>query len=350
MGNSAFSQQLLGWWDEYGRKDLPWQHPRSPYRVWVSEIMLQQTQVKTVIPYFNRFIDRFPDIQSLANATTDEVLASWSGLGYYARARNLQKAAKICVTDHSAKLPRDPQALLALPGIGESTANAIYSQAYDRPAVILDGNVKRVLARYLAIDGWPGKSDIHKKLWNIAEELLPKNRGADYSQAIMDLGATLCTRSRPACELCPVRENCMAYEQDTVALFPAKRPRLKVANKSFQMLILINGDGEILLERRPPSGIWGGLWSLPADDDGRCLQQRLAIKTSELQPLPILKHQLTHIQMSIQPLIGLTEPVAKSVECTSDQGWFGQDEWPNLGLPKPVRQLLETHWRIVQHD
>jgi A/G-specific adenine glycosylase len=350
LSEGAFSQQLLGWWNKHGRKDLPWQHPRNPYRVWVSEIMLQQTQVKTVIPYFNRFIERFPDIQSLANATTDEVLASWSGLGYYARARNLQKAAKICISDHSAKLPSEPQDLLALPGIGESTANAIYSQAHDVPAVILDGNVKRVLARYFAIDGWPGKSDIHKKLWNIAADLLPKNRGADYSQAIMDLGATLCTRSRPACGQCPVQKNCMAYKQDTVALFPSRRPRLKVAKKSFQMLILINGNGEVLLERRPPSGIWGGLWSLPADDDGRCLRQRLGIETAELQPLPSLRHQLTHVLMSIQPLIGHSVPVAEGVECTSDQGWFGQDEWPNLGLPKPVRQLLETQWRMVEHD
>ncbi|HEY5775067.1 MAG TPA: A/G-specific adenine glycosylase, partial [Xanthomonadales bacterium] len=193
----SFSEQLLGWWDKHGRKDLPWQHPRTAYHVWVAEIMLQQTQVKTVIPYFDRFIERFPDIQSLAAVSTDEVLAHWSGLGYYARARNLLKTAKICMETHAGQLPPTPQELGALPGIGESTANAIYSQANDKPAVILDGNVKRVLARYFAIAGWPGKSTIHKQMWKTAEQLLPAKRGADYTQAIMDLGATLCTRTKP---------------------------------------------------------------------------------------------------------------------------------------------------------
>jgi A/G-specific adenine glycosylase len=350
LHDSAFSGPLLAWWDKHGRKDLPWQHPRSPYRVWVSEIMLQQTQVKTVIPYFENFIERFTDFQIQANATTDEVLSMWSGLGYNARARNLQKAAKICVSDHQAKLPKQPQALLALPGIGESTANAIYSQAHDIPAVILDGNVKRVLSRYFAVEGWPGKSDIHKKLWGIAESLLPENRGADYSQATMDLGATLCTRSKPACSECPVQKNCKAFLHNTVALYPGKRPRLKVTQKSFQMLIIFNKDGNVLLERRPPTGIWGGLWSLPADDDGRLLEQRLGVEISELRSLPEIKHQLTHIQMHIQPLIGHAEPAARSVECSSDQRWFSQDDWPNLGLPKPVRQLLETQWRMLEHD
>jgi A/G-specific adenine glycosylase len=231
LGDPAFSEQLLKWWDLHGRKDLPWQLPRSPYRVWVSEIMLQQTQVKTVIPYFNRFMDRFPDVQSLAAASTDDVLACWSGLGYYARARNLLKAAKACRDNHGTKLPQTPEALLALPGIGESTANAIYSQAYDKPAVILDGNVKRVLARYFAIEGWPGKSSIHNFLWETAGQLLPANRGANFTQAIMDLGATLCTRARPDCEKCPVNDNCKALRDGTVAFFPSPRPRLKITKK-----------------------------------------------------------------------------------------------------------------------
>ena len=343
MGDPAFSEQLLGWWDQHGRKDLPWQYPRSAYRVWVSEIMLQQTQVKTVIPYFNRFMDRFPDVQSLASASTDEVLAVWSGLGYYARARNLLKAAKVCLKDHAADLPQTPQALLALPGIGESTANAIYSQAYDKPAVILDGNVKRVLARYFATEGWPGKTSIHKQLWNTAGQLLPAQRGADYTQAIMDLGATLCTRTKPACDQCPVQNNCRAFKTNTVELFPGSRPRLKISKKSFHMLILTNGNGKVLLERRPSTGIWGGLWSLPADDDGRPVQQRLGLKNRQLQPLPSLQHQLTHIHMTIHPLIGHTEPVPRGVECEPDQRWFGQQDWPELGLPKPVRQLLEKY-------
>jgi A/G-specific adenine glycosylase len=343
LDGPVFSSQLLDWWDRHGRKDLPWQHPRSAYRVWVSEIMLQQTQVKTVIPYFHRFIERFPDISSLAAASEDEVLALWSGLGYYARARNLLKTAETCQRDYRGDLPQTPAELAALPGIGESTANAIYSQAHDRPAVILDGNVKRVLSRYLAVEGWPGKSSVHKQLWKAAGSLLPKERGADYSQAIMDLGATLCTRTRPACADCPVSEGCMAYRSDSVAQFPARRPRLKVSKKSFHMLILTDNEGNVLLEKRPPAGIWGGLWSLPADDDGAPLGQRLGLEDVNLLPLPSLQHQLTHIQMTINPLICRAELPPTGVEYKPDQRWFGQQEWPTLGLPKPVRQLLETH-------
>ena len=339
----TFSSRLLAWWDNHGRKDLPWQHPRTAYRVWVSEIMLQQTQVKTVIPYFNKFVARFPDVRTLASATTDDVLAHWSGLGYYARARNLLKAAKICLDDHAAELPQTPEALAALPGIGQSTANAIYSQAFDKPAIILDGNVKRVLARHFAVEGWPGKTAIHKQLWDIAGKLLPKKRGADYSQAIMDLGATLCTRTRPDCGQCPVPNDCKAYLSDTVEQFPAKRPRSKITNKSFQMLILVDKSGNVLLERRPPTGIWGGLWSLPADDNGEPVQQRLGVTNHTLRQLPSLQHQITHINMTINPLIGLTEPAATGVECKDNQRWFGQREWAALGLPKPVRQLLETY-------
>jgi A/G-specific adenine glycosylase len=343
LGERTFSGRLLDWWDRHGRKDLPWQFPRSAYRVWISEIMLQQTQVKTVIPYFNRFVERFPDVQSLAAASTDEVLSFWSGLGYYARARNLLKTARICVADHAAQLPQTPQALVALPGIGESTANAIFSQAWDKPAVILDGNVKRVLARYFAIEGWPGNAGIHKQLWNQAGQLLPKKRGADYAQAIMDLGATICTRTKPVCGQCPVSRDCRALKTASVELFPTRRPRLKIAKKSFHMLILTDSDGRVLLERRPPAGIWGGLWSLPSDDNGQSIQLRLGLDNNNLQALPSLQHQLSHIQMTIHPLIGNTEPYARGVECTTDQDWFGPRDWPSLGLPKPVRQLLELH-------
>lgn len=339
----VFSEQLLNWWDHHGRKDLPWQHPRRAYRVWVSEIMLQQTQVKTVIPYFNRFMERFPDIQTLAEASNDEVLAFWSGLGYYARARNLLKTAKICVQGTGAKLPTSPEALANLPGIGESTANAIYSQAYNKPAVVLDGNVKRVLARYFAVEGWPGKSSIHKLLWEKAEKLLPIKRAADYTQAIMDLGATICIRTSPACGQCPVSGNCEAFNTGSVEKYPARRPPIKIKEKSFQMLILTDASGRVLLERRPPAGIWGGLWSLPADDNGQPVQQRMGLNNNELQSLPKLQHQLTHIHMHIQPLIGHSVPAATGVECGPEQRWFEQHEWPKLGLPKPVRQLLELH-------
>jgi len=339
----SFSDQLLAWWDKHGRKDLPWQHPRTAYRVWVSEIMLQQTQVKTVIPYFERFIGRFPDIQSLAAASTDEVMSYWSGLGYYARARNLLKTAGICMETHAGHLPSTPEALTALPGIGESTANAIYSQANDRPAVILDGNVKRVLSRYLAVEGWPGKPAIHKQMWKTAEQLLPAKRGADYTQAIMDLGATLCTRTRPACTRCPVNTSCKAYLTQSVDDYPAPRPRLKISTKSFRMLILVDSEGKVLLERRPPAGIWGGLWSLPSDDDGRSIHERLGLEIRSLKPLDALQHQLTHMLMTIQPLIAHAQGLPSGVECTSDQRWFDRQEWPALGLPQPVRYLLETY-------
>jgi len=338
-----FSGQLLDWWDKHGRKNLPWQHPRTAYRVWVAEIMLQQTQVKTVIPYFNRFIDRFPDIDTLADASEDDVLALWSGLGYYARARNLLKAAQRCRETNNAKLPRSPEALAALPGIGKSTANAIYSQAHDKPAVILDGNVKRVLARYFAIEGWPGKSSVHRQLWENAARLLPKTRGADYTQAIMDLGATVCTRTKPACGQCPVSGQCQAFKFNSVDKFPAKRPALKKSSKSFHMLILTDGEGRVLLERRPPAGIWGGLWCLPADDDGGTIRQYPGLDGGKLRELPGLKHQLTHMDMTIRPLIGDSEFLSTGVECAPDQRWFEPQEWPQLGLPKPVRQLLEIY-------
>lgn len=343
MKDQSFSSRLLTWWDAYGRKDLPWQHPRTPYRVWISEIMLQQTQVKTVIPYFQRFIKTFPDLQSLAAASIDDVLAQWSGLGYYARARNLHQAAGVCCVQYDCGLPDSPGELEELPGIGASTANAIYSQAYDQPAVVLDGNVKRVLSRYGAVAGWPGKAGVHKELWGMAEALLPNHRGADYTQAIMDLGATLCTRSKPACADCPVNADCQAYLHDSVAEFPASRPKIKIAEKSFHMLILHDTEGRILLERRPPVGIWGGLWSLPADDNGEPLHQRLGIGNTDLKPLPELKHQLTHLRMTILPLIAAVTPAAKGVECSNEQRWFGQPEWSALGLPEPVRQLLNKY-------
>jgi len=354
MKDLLFADRLLSWWDQHGRKDLPWQHPRTPYRVWVAEIMLQQTQVRTVIPYFKRFMAKFPDLPTLATATADEVLALWSGLGYYARARNLHKAARICHADHKGRLPDSPEALQALPGIGASTANAIFSQAYDQAAVVLDGNVKRVLSRHGAVAGWPGKSNVHKKLWGMAEALLPTQRAADYTQASMDLGATLCTRSNPACGDCPVSEDCQARLQNRVEDFPASRPKIKIAEKSFHMLILRDGDGRILLERRPPTGIWGGLWSLPADDNGQsldqCLDRHLGVDTANLNPLPSLQHQLTHMRMTIFPLYGEVTPPVKEVKCSAEQGWFGHQEWPALGLPKPVRQLLEQHTRMVSND
>lgn len=310
--------------------------------------MLQQTQVKTVIPYFNNFLERFPDIETLAGATPDEVMSFWSGLGYYARARNLLKTAIICQQEYASDLPQTPELLASLPGIGKSTANAIYSQAHDRPAVVLDGNVKRVLARYVAIEGWPGKSSVHQQLWREAKALLPVNRGADYTQAVMDLGATVCTRTKPACEQCPVSANCQAYAGNSVERFPARRPKLKKTSQSFRVLILTDGKGGVMLERRPPAGIWGGLWSLPADEPGKPAHKQLGLELDKLTVLPDLQHQLTHIDMTIQPLITDSEFAPGRVECTSGQRWFTHQQWPELGLPKPVRQLLETYLESVE--
>ena len=215
-----FADRLLTWFDRHGRHDLPWQHPRTPYRVWLSEIMLQQTQVATVIPYFQRFVTRFADIPSLAATEQDEVLAAWAGLGYYSRGRNLHTAAKLCVERHQGNLPDNMQSLCALPGIGRSTAAAILSQAFDQPAAILDGNVKRVLCRLLAVDAWPGLPAVEKRLWLVAEQLVSRQRPADYSQAIMDFGATLCRRSRPDCAQCPLQHDCRALAQCRVSQPP----------------------------------------------------------------------------------------------------------------------------------
>ena len=263
---NEFARRLLAWFDLHGRKDLPWQQAISPYRVWVSEIMLQQTQVKTVIPYFENFMARFPAIHDLAAASQDEVLHHWTGLGYYARARNLHKTAKIIVADHEGEMPLTVDALVSLPGIGRSTAGAIVSICSGRRAAILDGNVKRVLARHFAIEGWPGSTAAVKSLWAKAEELTPVDRVADYTQAIMDLGATVCTRATPACEQCPMHGTCIALATNRIAELPGRKPKKDLLVRQTTMLIIESGNS-VLLEQRPPAGLWGGLWSLPDADD-----------------------------------------------------------------------------------
>ena len=265
----SFASRLVSWFDSSGRHDLPWQHPRSPYRVWLSEIMLQQTQVQTVIPYFERFVAALPDLPSLAAAEPDDVIALWAGLGYYARARNLHKAAQVCVERHDGELPRDFDALAALPGIGRSTAGAILSQAHGLRYAILDGNVKRTLCRFHGIDGWPGSSAVEKKLWELAEAHLPEERLVDYSQAIMDFGATLCTRSDPSCVLCPLQVDCVALQEGRVEQLPESKPGKPLPERRTMMLVLRDLEGRVLLARRPASGVWSGMWSLPevADHD-----------------------------------------------------------------------------------
>jgi len=334
-----FAARLLAWWEEHGRHDLPWQHPRTPYRVWVSEIMLQQTQVGTVIPYFTRWMQDFPDVQALAAAPLDEVLSHWSGLGYYARARNLHRAALRCVDEYGGDLPASAEALSALPGIGLSTANAIVSQSSDRPAAVLDGNVRRVLARHAAVEGWTGQAAVQKRLWAEAKHRLPSGRGADYTQAIMDLGAMICIRSKPDCDACPVRVDCRARAQATVGRLPAPRPPARVGDRTLHMLILRDRAGRVLLEKRPPAGIWGGLWCLPDGDSIKAIEARLGLSVPATTRLPVFEHSLSHLRMSIQPLLADASE-ATQVQCPVSRDWFDRGQLTRIGLPRPVTELL----------
>lgn len=332
MAQPTFADRLLCWWDDHGRKDLPWQHPRTPYRVWISEIMLQQTQVTTVIPYFARWLESFPDIGTLAKASLDDVLGHWSGLGYYARARNIHKAANICRERYGGALPQTAEELAALPGIGLSTANAIVSQSSNRPAAVLDGNVRRVLARHTATEGWTGKAAVQNRLWKEAEARLPDDRGADYTQAVMDLGAMVCKRTQPACAACPVSGDCKALAQGRVDELPSPRPSTKVGARTLDMLIIRDEQGRILLEKRPPAGIWGGLWCLPEQNSLKNLGNTRAIEP--------LEHRLSHLKLTINPLLAFL-PASTQVECNDSHAWFDRSQQLKLGLPRPVSELLK---------
>ena len=301
--------------------------------------MLQQTQVSTVIPYFERWMHDFPDLPTLAAASPDDVLAHWSGLGYYARARNLHRAAIQCVQDHGGELPLKAAALSALPGIGLSTANAIVSQSADEPAAVLDGNVRRVLARHAGIEGWSGQAAVQKRLWAQAEARLPPDRGADYTQSVMDLGAMLCTRSKPACRRCPVAADCRALLGGMVEQLPTPKPATKVSDRALHMLIVRDEAGRILLEKRPPTGIWGGLWCLPDGEELADIESRLGIVAIQPAALPAFEHRLSHVRLSIRPL--LTDAMeVRQVQCSASRGWFDRGQLSQLGLPKPVTELL----------
>ena len=340
-----FAERLLRWHAAHGRHDLPWQHPRSAYRVWVSEIMLQQTQVSTVIPYFERWMQHFPDVHTLAAASIDQVLEHWAGLGYYARGRNLHAAARQIVSEHDGELPRSLEQLMALPGIGRSTAAAILAQAWDIPAIILDGNVKRVLARHRMLSGWPGKPSVEKQFWAVAESLTPDRQAADYTQAIMDLGATLCRRSRPLCEDCPVSQGCAARAAGRQAEFPQRKPRTRRPMRHTRMLIARNAQGEVLLERRPPSGIWGGLWCLPEVPAEMspldwCARNVGVVAKNPLD-LPPVMHGFTHFELEIQPVsVTLSDTVA--VLEPANTLWYNPGQPLGIGVPAPVSRILET--------
>ena len=340
---SDFAARVLDWFDEHGRKDLPWQQDINAYRVWVSEIMLQQTQVQTVIPYFQNFMQRFPDIASLAEAKQDEVLSYWSGLGYYARARNLHKAAQQIGSAHAGIFPDDFDAVSALPGIGRSTAGAILSLTFGQRHPILDGNVKRVLARHEAVDGWPGNTRVANRLWAAAERNTPQTRIAEYTQAIMDLGATLCTRSKPSCDTCPVSVDCRARTQGSIAQFPGRKPKtIKPLRKTTMVLASMNG--QIFLERRPDTGIWGGLWSLP--ELGECTlddwcDRELGVAVSGAESWDVLRHSFSHYDLDIQPIVVRIPSVAGKVGDANAKTWHELDAAPPGGFAAPVKKLIE---------
>jgi A/G-specific adenine glycosylase len=343
MTGASFASRLLHWFDRHGRHDLPWQHPRTPYRVWISEIMLQQTQVTSVIPYFERFIARFPDLPALAAASADEVLALWSGLGYYSRARNLHQAAIICLQRHDAALPRKFDDLLALPGIGRSTAAAILAQAHGDHFAILDGNVKRVLARHAGIEGVASATAIERTLWQVAESRLPPSRMADYTQALMDFGATRCTARRPACAQCPVAADCVAHATDRVSVLPTPRVRQAVPERSLCMLVLINEDAEVLFERRPPVGIWGGLLSLPefpSPDAARVAAARWGALVAEPLTGAVYRHRFTHFTLDITPCILQIDAAVRVAD--EARAWHHRDRLADLALPTAVRRVLHA--------
>jgi A/G-specific adenine glycosylase len=341
---TPFAAAILAWFDRHGRKDLPWQQQPTPYRVWVSEIMLQQTQVKTVIPYYQRFMQAFPDLRALAAAPLDQVLHHWSGLGYYARARNLHRAAQRIRDDHAGQFPEDIEVVMRLPGIGRSTAGAILSLACGQRHAILDGNVKRVLARFHAVEGWPGKTAVLEQLWTLAEAATPPRDVAAYNQAMMDLGATLCRRGTPECPRCPLQSGCRACQRGRQGEFPAPRPRRDLPARSVHMLLLSGSDGAVYLERRPASGIWGGLWSFPEFDTEAALldwcDQRNIPLPEQLETWQALRHTFSHFHLDITPCRLQLKNPGFSVMEGGGAVWYNTGQSEALGLAAPVQRLL----------
>jgi A/G-specific adenine glycosylase len=342
----TLSERLLEWFQEHGRKDLPWQHPATPYRVWVSEIMLQQTQVQTVIPYFERFIAQFPRVQKLAAAPVDEVLHLWSGLGYYARARNLHRAAAMVAGEHDGELPETLEALMALPGIGRSTAAAVLALSHGRRHAILDGNVKRVLCRYHAIEGWPNASGVARRLWSIAEAHTPSDNVSAYTQAIMDLGATVCTRSQPRCEHCPLESDCLALAEGRESELPERKSRKESPLRETVFVVVRDPRGRVLLERRPPAGVWGGLWSFPeceaSSDVDVWVQTQLGLEATRVQHLESMRHTFSHFRLQIAPVLVSVDGAASTSMLRDDarMRWYDPDDPERLGLAAPVSRLL----------
>jgi A/G-specific adenine glycosylase len=339
-----FASKLIAWQKRHGRHDLPWQNTRDAYALWVSEIMLQQTQVAAVIPYYQRFMQRFPDIGALAAASRDEVLAHWSGLGYYSRARNLHEAAQIVAREHGGAFPEDYEQVLALPGIGRSTAAAVCVFAFGARRAILDGNVKRVLARYFGIEGYPGDRRIEEDLWSRAQAMLPAREIEAYTQGLMDLGAGVCARRRPRCEACPLHGDCIARQRGLVDRLPTPKPKKTLPHKTTVMLVLQHA-GEVLLEKRPATGIWGGLWSFPelapGEDAAAICAQRFGARVMALQALPVLEHGFTHFRLSITPQrLRVTALAPRAAE--AGHVWLPLAQARTAAIPTPVRRILSV--------
>ena len=351
----SFSAAVIGWQRQHGRHALPWQNTRDAYRVWLSEIMLQQTQVSAVIPYYQRFLERFPDVLSLAEAPSEDVMSHWSGLGYYTRARNLHKCAIRVASEYDGRFPDDPVLLADLPGIGRSTAAAIAAFAYGKRAAILDGNVKRVFARVFGIEGFPGSKPIEDDLWLRAVALLPQTGIESYTQGLMDLGATLCTRTKPACERCPLAERCVALQTDRVSVLPVRKPKKKVPEKDTVMLV-VRKNNTVLLEQRPESGIWGGLLSLPempvCDPEDvlrevtRVLQPFGRVRRySQLQPFT---HVFTHFKLHITPYLVELDDTDSGGDVAAPHVWYANNKLDTAPLPVPARKLLSG--ALLQDD
>lgn len=331
-----FTERLIAWQKVAGRHDLPWQKTRDPYRIWLSEIMLQQTQVATVIPYYQRFLSTFPDVMALAAAPIEAVVEHWAGLGYYARARNLHRCAQQVATVHGGKFPNSAEQLIELAGIGRSTAAAIAAFAFGQRAAILDGNVKRVLCRQFGIDGFPGSTAVDRSLWALAESLLPESEIETYTQGLMDLGATLCTRNRPRCTDCPLSADCVARRDRRQAELPTGRPRSAIPERSATFVLILN-EQRLLLQRRPPSGIWGGLLVPPEGEVDQVLASFGLLKVSQ-RSLPALKHAFTHFRLTLQPVVC---EVATSLMATeSGLVWVDLDRAAEAGVPTPIGRLI----------
>jgi A/G-specific adenine glycosylase len=339
---SAFAHAIIRWQRVHGRHDLPWQGTRDPYAIWLAEVMLQQTQAATVAPYYRRFRATFPTIASLAAASEDDVLRQWSGLGYYSRARNLHRAARLILKDHDGKFPRALEEITRLPGIGRSTAAAIAAFAYGVPAPILDGNVKRVLARHFVIDGSPAKQMVEMRLWRLAQLLVPRHGIESYIQGLMDLGATVCVRRSPRCGRCPVRGTCGAYAADRVGELPLPRPRGTGPTRHTTMLVLLHGD-DVLLERRPPVGVWGGLWSLPELDAGidptSAAAHRFGCEVARVVKFARVRHGFTHFTLDITALAATVSRVAPSA-AHPGCAWLSLEDALGAAVPAPVRRIL----------